>query len=268
MDNGLNNYLTKISSALLFKKGGLARINIDRSLRIIKRNLVEYFGNEVKNVTIFGSYKRDTILQRYFDEYSDVDIMVEFDTNTYKKLRPESYRSKLKRFAEDKYPSAISSKDYPCIVIELNHIKFDLVPSIFDKGLFYDSIEIPGKDGGWIETNPSKFNEKLTNANRRYQFIVKPIVRLLKYWNASNSYPYSSFNLENAIAGMNFSNDNLIRGFLYAIDSLPTYGYPNSVREKVMRLKHDGKTISQLLKAQNIPQAKAALNNLFPFFAG
>ena len=36
-------------------------------------------------------------------------------------------RNQLKKFAQINYPSSIVVKDHPSIVLELNHIKFDLV---------------------------------------------------------------------------------------------------------------------------------------------
>ena len=100
-----------------------------------------------------------------FDTNSDIDILIQFNTDDYDKLKPQSYRNQLKKFAEVNYPNSLVVKDHPSIVIELNHIKFDLVPSIYDEGFFYDSIEIPNKNGGWMETEPDAFNKKLTAAN-------------------------------------------------------------------------------------------------------
>jgi predicted nucleotidyltransferase len=266
MDNGLNNYLKKISSELFIKKRSLERYNIDRSLGIIIENLEDYFEDEISNVLVFGSYARDTILPRICDEHSDIDIMIEFNTTQYDELKPESYRSKLKKFADLKYPKALSAKDHPSIVIELNHIKFDLVPSIFDKGWLYDSIEIPDKDGGWMETEPEKFNKKLTEANKKYNSIVKPIVRLLKYWNASHDYPYTSYDLERRITMMDFSSDNFESGFLYAIKNLSSTNFPNWAKNELNTLQEDGSHLRKLLKNQEITKAKTVVERILPGF--
>ncbi|MEJ0104726.1 MAG: nucleotidyltransferase domain-containing protein [Bacteroidota bacterium] len=198
MDVGLNNHLKRISSELFIKYSGEERRKIDKSVANIIAKLGEYFDNEIDNPILFGSYTRDTILPRRFDANSDIDILIQFNTKDYAKLKPESYRNQLKKFAEKNYPYSIVAKDHPSIVLELNHIKFDLVPAIFDKGFFYDSIEIPDKNGSWMETEPDKFNNSLTKANIQYSSIIKPIVRLIKYWNASHGYPYFSFELGNS----------------------------------------------------------------------
>lgn len=227
MEVGVNNHLKRISSELFIKYSSEERLKIDSSVYKIIEKLTEYFDDEIDESILFGSYTRDTILPRRFDPNSDIDILIQFNTEDYERLKPESYRNQLRRFAEETYPNSIVVKDHPSIVVELNHIKFDLVPAIFDEGLFYDSIEIPNKNGGWMETEPDKFNSQLTKANTKYGSIVKPIIRLIKYWNASHGYPYLSFELESAIANMDFKNDNYESGLLYAVRKLPSDDLPN-----------------------------------------
>jgi len=180
MEVGINNHLKRISSELLIKPKSLAGLNIERSIKGILKNIGTHFGKDVEDARVFGSYSRKTILPHQYDAASDVDILVLFDC-TNGKLRPESYRERLRKFANAYYQRGRIVKDHPSIVIELDHINFDLVPALFDDGVFYDSIEIPDKDGGWLETNPDKFNKELTHSNKQYGSIVKPIIRLIKY---------------------------------------------------------------------------------------
>jgi hypothetical protein len=180
--------------------------------------------------------------------------------------RPESYRNQLRRFAEETYPNSIVVKDHPSIVLELNHIKFDLVPAIFDEGFFYDSIEIPNKNGGWMETEPDKFNSQLTKANTKYGSVVKPIIRLIKYWNASHGYPYLSFELESAIADMDFTNDNYESGLLYAVRKLSRDDLPNWAAKKIDILNTDAKWVKEYLDRTDILKAKKAVDRILPGF--
>ncbi len=267
MEAGLNNHLKRISSELFIKYDSLERTKIDRSIENIFDRLEEYFGDQTNEFLVFGSYTRDTILPRRFDLKSDIDILIQFNTNDYARLKPGSYRNQLKKFAETNYRNSLVLKDHPSIVIELNHIKFDLVPSYFDKGLFYDSIEIPDRNGGWMETEPVAFNKKLTEANTNYNSIVKPVVRLLKYWNASHGYPYYSFELETAIADMNFRNDNYESGFLYAIKNLSASELPDWGAGKVETLKSNGKWIQEYLDRSDPQKAKSTLERILPGFS-
>jgi predicted nucleotidyltransferase len=222
---GLNNCLKRISSDLFIKRDSVERNKIERSIDRIFDNLEEYFDDEVSEISLFGSYTRDTILPRRFDEQSDIDILIEFNTEDYEKLHPESYRNQLKTFASRVYPTSIVLKDHPSVVLALNHIKFDLVPSIFDKGFFYDSIEIPDKDGGWMETNPGKFNKQLISANKEYNSIAKPIIRLLKYWNASHGYPFFLMSWKHRLQKWTLMEITMNRDFSMRLESLMERNY-------------------------------------------
>lgn len=263
MDVGINNYLKRIASELLIKSNSISGINISRSIDALQKHLMEHFSSELSYLKVFGSYSRGTMLPREFDENSDIDILIGFNTHS-SKLRPESYRERLKKFAFKYYPHARITKDHPSIVIELNHVNFDLVPSIFDKGIIYDSIEIPDKDGGWMETEPEKFNKKLTDANTNYNSIVKPIVRFLKAWNASQGYPYYSYDLESAIIDMNFSSDSYSSGFFYAIAELPTYSLPNASSKKVDVLRNHATWIKEYISREELSKAKEVVRRIIP----
>lgn len=263
METGINNFLKRISSELLIKSNSITGINISKSLQILDKNLKEHFANELSFLNVFGSYTRGTILPRRFDKNSDIDVLIGFNTSN-SKLKPESYRERLMKFALKYYPSARIMKDHPSIVVELNHINFDLVPGVFHNGLFYDSIEIPDKDGGWMETGPEKFNKRLTDANTTYKSIVKPIVRFLKAWNANENYPYYSFELESAIVDLNFSGDSFASGFFYAINNLPTDSLPNVSVKKVEVLRNNAKRIQEYVEREDLVKAKEVVRRIIP----
>lgn len=260
----INGYLKDFSAELFIKYKSAEREKIDRSISNIFTKIEEHFGDEVSEISIFGSYSRDTILPRKYDDQSDIDILIEFNTEDYDKLKPESYRSKLLKFANNTYPKSLVGKDHPAIVVELNFIKYDLVPCIFDEGIIWDSIEIPDKDGGWMETEPDKFSEKLTEVNKRYNSIVKPVIRLLKYWNARHGYPYASYDLEKKIADMDFSDDNHESGFFYAIDNLPTSGLASWAKPIVSALKENAESLDDFLKEEDALKADKFLLKILP----
>jgi hypothetical protein len=137
------------------------------------------------------------------------------------------------------------------VVLELNKIKFDLVPSRIVNNYFSSSYQIPDKNGSWMSTDPSGFNTKLTEANTRYNSLVKPMVRLFKRWNANNGYPFSSYDLENLIADVDFSGDNYESGFLYAIKQFSTWGLGVSATQKVNTLQSNGEWIKEYLDRDN-----------------
>ncbi|MEW8057600.1 MAG: hypothetical protein AB2796_20000, partial [Candidatus Thiodiazotropha sp.] len=44
-------------------------------------------------------------------------------------------------------------------------------------------------------------NQFLINKNQSHYNLIKPLVRIMKYWNAQNRYPYDSYELEQLIVG-------------------------------------------------------------------
>lgn len=250
----INYTLQKISADLFIKYESKEREYINEKITNFQTSIKSYFAKNISEILVFGSYKRDTILPRKFDDKSDIDVLIVFN-QAQNEFTPETYRSQLKKFATSKYSTSTVLKDHPSVVLEMNKIKFDLVPCRLYNGFWNNTYQIPSKSGDWMDTDPKGFNEKLTRANTMYNSIVKPIVRLLKRWNAYNGYPYTSFELEQIIADMNFSNDNYQTGFLYAIDHLPTYDLPVYQSKKVETLKNNKNWIIEYLNRED--QAKA-----------
>jgi predicted nucleotidyltransferase len=250
----INYKLQVLSTDLFIKYGSTERIYIEQKIENLKTNIKAYFGNTVSNILIFGSYKRDTILPRKYDESSDVDILIIFN-QAEREFTPETYRSKIKRFVELKYSTSTVIKDHPSVVLEMNKIKFDLVPCRITQNFFTTTYQIPNKNGSWMDTDPLGFSQKLTNANTQYNSLVKPLIRLFKRWNAHNYYPFSTFELEQIIANINFSGDNYEKGFLYVIGQLSSSGLNIYNSQKIETLKSNGKWVKEYLERENQEKA-------------
>ena len=92
----------------------------------LSTKLGNYFDN-IASKFVFGSYDRRTILRRSKDSNSDIDFMVCFtDGNEW---TPQTLMNRLKRFAEANYSKNEIYQSSPTIVLELSHIKFELVPA-------------------------------------------------------------------------------------------------------------------------------------------
>ncbi len=214
----VNSYLQNLASDLVLSS--LEKDHVSASLNTIKSRLNSYFGSEVKEKKVFGSYARETILPRKADENSDIDLMVVFDnSNDYK---PQTFLNKLKNFAEHYYSSSEIYQSSPTIVLELQHIKFELTPAYCAWGSYY---YIPKNQSEWMTTDPDGFSDTLVECNKNNGYIIKPIVRLLKHWNIDkNSRNMASFELEKTIANE----------MKYAYISVSTYtDYANVAFEKI-----------------------------------
>src|SRR3989344_2910514 len=197
-----NSYLERLATEGVIRE--LEKVNITRSLSLLKERLNSHFNDaESNNVKVekhfaFGSYTRGTILPRSMDPLSDVDYMIVFADS---EARPQTCLDRLRRFVEKYYEKAEVAQSHPTIVLSLNHIRFELVPAI---DAFWSGIQIPGKRSAyseWMSTTPNQFNERLSEKNKYNDNLIKPLIRLLKYWNASNDYPFESFELEKTVVG-------------------------------------------------------------------
>jgi hypothetical protein len=262
----INNYLRDLSYKYYLKASSSETKKIELSLNGnygIKQKLRNYFGNSIREIKEFGSYSRDTILPRKYDAQSDVDIMILFDHQKLK-YTPETYRNQIQRFAESNYPKSEVYKSFPTVVLELEHIKFDLIPAI-EEIFIFKSIKIPDNNNNWMTTDPDGFNAELTQANTKYNSIVKPIIRLLKGWNAKNGYPFESFLFEKKIASLNFWSDDYQKGFFYAIDNMSTSDL-NTVngKQKIESIKNNLSWVKDYLNKENPDQAKLWLHKILP----
>lgn len=188
----VNTYLSDLASDLVLST--IEKNSITRSIDTIKRRLDLYF-SDVTDKKVFGSYVRGTILPRKVDDKSDIDLMIVF-SNPYN-YKPQSFFNRLKGFAEYYYSTSEIYQSSPTIVLELNHIKFELTPAYQSYGKYY----IPDGSSNWMYTDPDGFYSKLTECNVYNDSKIKPIVRLIKHWNIQKNYRnMASFTLEKKIA--------------------------------------------------------------------
>ena len=189
----INSYLENCASSLVLSTK--EKDSITTSIETLENRLELYFGTDIIEKFKFGSYTRGTILPRKVDDNSDIDYMVVFDN--YNNYNPQTFLDRLKRFALSKYSTSEIHQSFPTIVLELNHIKFELVPAYKYSGTYY----IPNGNGGWMPTYPNAFNDKLIETNSYNSSKIKPLVRLLKHWNVNiNSHALTSYQIEERIA--------------------------------------------------------------------
>lgn len=260
----LNTHLVAVTKSLILTEVENERIST--SISTLQSRLNSYFGNDVTKHFRFGSSVRETILPRKVDEGSDIDYMVVFN-NQYQ-YKPATLLEKLRRFANNYYSRSEIYLSNPTMVLELNHIKFELVPA-YQSSIWSDTYFIPAPStnfADWMSTNPSEIQNKINDANNRYNYQIKRLIRLLKYWNVSNGKVYSSFELENHLADKWFWGCSSLEDYFYnAVSGLPTYSLPQYKKDKVTRLQE---TVARIKKDYysngNKYFAMTVLENLLP----
>ena len=256
------SYLEEVVSTLVLTRDekisiAISITNLEKKLEIFDTN------NDIKTKYVFGSFDRDTILPRKYDSRSDVDYMVVF--NDPFKVLPQSRLNWLKSFAQTKYSRSEIHQDYPTIALELNHIRFELVPAVeMDSSA---NLQIPAPKSSflrWIYTNPSQLAQQSYEANRRLNYKFKPLVRVLKLWNVNNGRIYSSFFLEQSLAQLPIWGNNLEEHLYYAVKWLPTYGLTESGKHKVSSLQEQVEIAKHFHDQGDESAAEAIITRLFP----
>ena len=255
------SYLKETSDNAILNDEENESIKISIDHLISKLDL--YFGDYVEDYEQFGSSTRETILPRSMDLNSDIDLMIIFQDSSYK---PQTYLTQLKEFMEGSYPKSELYQSRPSVVLELNHIKFDLVPAVINKGLFYEALYIPNNSGGWQSTDTKRFNNELTEKNKDNKSLIKPAIRLVKYWNAVNEYIFESYLLEKKVVNyLSFPFcDNLKDYFFKIIESLDSYGLSKLNKDKIKKAKNIVADIKHYERIKDYDNAEALIQKLIP----
>ncbi len=239
----VNTYLTQLASDLVLDE--TEKSNITTSISTLKVRLDAYFASNITRQFQFGSSTRGTILPRKADSNSDIDYMVVFDTSIEGQKKPQTYLDRLKKFAETKYSTSEISQSSPTIVLSLNHIKFELAPAIYNYG-----YQIPSPASSWsewISTDPTGTNKALQDKNKAENYQIKPLVRLVKYWNATKGHPYDSFSLEQYIVNKYFLSCTALEDYFYSFWSgfSCTYETAQYIKDMVESAKQHAKTAKE-----------------------
>jgi predicted nucleotidyltransferase len=266
----INSYLTSLANRAILRDD--EKTGVRRSIATLESRLKAHFGTGLKSSFIFGSYSRGTILPRFMDRRSDIDYMTIFSDSS---LQPQTYLDRLRRFAERYYGRSEIAQSHPTVALELNHIGFELVPAIEH---WWNGLQIPAKASSyvsWQDTDPKGFNERLIGANRANKNLIKPLVRLVKYWNATARYPFESYALEQHVAGQGYSFFGLLSPwqlgdyFVQAVESLDAgWAAPQWKQESLSRLKQLTSLAQSQDRSGNPGQAEELIKRLLPPVGG
>ncbi|MDJ1473376.1 SMODS domain-containing nucleotidyltransferase [Xanthocytophaga flava] len=247
----VNSYLEGLASKLIITDS--ERTIIDNHIISLEKKIVDFFKEnkiEILEHFDFGSYTRKTLMPRKADPYSDVDYMIVFKDTGY---APNTYLDRLRRFAEKKYTTSEIYRSHPTIVLELSKIIIELVPATKTA---WDDYQIPAPASDytkWLTTHPHDFKDKVTKKNTAEKSKIRPLIRLLKYWNAQNNYVYTSYELENLIVNDWYFGTVTLWDYLYSFaSSLSTSSLVKHKAEKVNRLKDICETAKKIEKGGSI----------------
>ena len=262
----VNSYLTNTANSLVLR--GDEKNGIETSASTIALRINSYFSLSVVKHFRFGSGPRGTILPRFADEGSDIDYMVVF-SNSDQTLRPQTYLDRLRKFVNRYYSSSEIYQSHPTVVLSLRHIRFELVPATTG---FWGGYKIPSPSSHfreWISTDPIGFNAELTRANTNHRYLIKPLVRLIKYWNARrNNHFYSSYLLEKHIVESSYYSHSHLKDYFYNFWDGFSYSYdaPMYVRNNVDRAKQHIANARYYERSNLVTSAENEIKKLIPVY--
>jgi len=241
----VNTYLVRVARSLVLESNELD--SIKTSIETLKSRLLNWSKyNEVSGHRIFGSFAKETILPRWADEKSDVDYMIVFDYFKYQ-YKAQTYLDWVKDFVTLKYKTSEIHQDYPTMVLNLNHIKFEISPGIKMWGDSLPYYQIPAPKSlvlEWINTNPFVDIERLTQKNSEEYYYIKKLARVLKYINVKLGRPLKSYRIEEYLITKVFWGDKTFADyFFHAIKDFPYWEAPTYLQDRIKRFMTDVNTI-------------------------
>ncbi|MGD9159024.1 MAG: hypothetical protein PVG39_11500 [Desulfobacteraceae bacterium] len=248
----VNSYLTQVSSKLVLSDSEKSSINT--SINTLKTRLDSFFRQSIINHFQFGSSTRGTILPGKADINSDIDYMIVFNISKGKE-KPHTYIEQLRSFASAKYSASEIGQSNPMIVLSLNNINFELVPAIYNS----ETYEIPSKKSywtDWISTDPDRIKKDIHDKNKSNHNNIKPLVRLIKYWNATKHHPYVSFSLEKHIINKYYLFCTSLKDYFYAFWDDISYNF-NTARDIIELINSAKKHINRArdYEKDNMPRS-------------
>lgn len=168
------------------------------SLRdFLKERFTLYAEEPAPNPWLIGSYSRNTILR----QERDIDIMVSLSPTKYWQTY-QTNSSGLVRLVRDalnkEYLKSEVSTSGAAVVMNMTVFNVDVVPVLPRDGGGY--LVATGQNK-WKASNPN-FHFNLMRDHNKEDELLKPLVKLVKYWNICNESLLGSFHLEAMIEKM------------------------------------------------------------------
>src|SRR5262249_3398134 len=134
-----------------------------------------------------------------------------------KEVQAQTYLNQLREFANKYYKKSDIYRDFPTIAIDMQHMKFELVPAYLDS----DWRKIPApreKAFKWITTNPEAFKRKLQERSIKTKGVTAQAIKIIKYLNYLNAKPFDSYEIEQFVLAREFTGSD-IRAYYFDLMS-------------------------------------------------
>ncbi len=139
-----------------------------------------------------GSYARDTICR----SERDIDLMAPFSVPEYWERYKRDSRAFLywvRDWLNDRYFATKVSSKQVAVTLDFTVIVADVAPCFRRTGGGY---LMPNGRGGWMATNPLFHTRLIGEADTARGRRLRPLIRLIKFWNIANGHHLRSFHVE------------------------------------------------------------------------
>jgi len=174
--------------------------------------------SSTENAFLIGAWGKNTSIR----PPRDVDMYYVLPNEVYH--RYEAYGSgvnkqsallqEVKRKLIDSYPRSVIKGDGPVVIADFSGWTVELVPAFLWDASERSYIVCNTKDGGsYITTMPYHEIENINAADERSNGNARPLIRMLKCWQANCSVPIKSFHLE--LLAIRFLDQWLYKAFSF-----------------------------------------------------
>ncbi|MCL5736341.1 MAG: nucleotidyltransferase [Actinobacteria bacterium] len=140
-----------------------------------------------------GSYKRNTMIAPLSE--ADIDVFVVLDASCWASDGQAKLLDSVKATLKKSFTQTMSiSRNGQAVTIGFSDFQVDVVPGFCRKGGGYLIPDTIGKR--WIGTDPKRHTEISSAANASHSGDLVPLIKMIKQWNKTISYPFRSFHLE------------------------------------------------------------------------
>ncbi len=233
------------------------KIKIQKSHQYLRKHNLDKL-DYVSNSFLTGSYKKSTLINHL---NNDVDMFVVLNGYDQYNVKPNTILDKLKKDLQSKYTTTEIKQNKPCIVLNFNHITFELTPVIkIDNSLAlalgFDNTPdfyMPNlsSNNEWVKIdNPRTLEKQLSTANKEFDNQLIPLIKMMKKCKIHN-------NISNI---QSFEIEKLAIDNLYYINN-----YRNGI-EQLLRIygwTHKNYTQEEIGNFTDIDFSKFCRNSLF-----
>ncbi len=242
-----NTYFSYLNNFLILDK--IVQEKIEKNIDSIKQKIWGIFQDDLYEIKVFGSFGHDLFIAQ--DKEAALDILVVFKS---KELNIPSILTQIKNCSEEYFTGSNIITRQRSITIEIENLKFDIVPAIF---VTKDAVKIPApgiRELKWILSKPSLIQDNINLKDNTNKGLIKPLIRIMKYWNTLHLKPFASYELEMQIANKEYDRNGTLRDYFYdaalslkdIVKTEKQKVFVSEIKERIRRLR--------VLESYNIPE--------------